>query len=56
MLLLDTLQIQLICDVDEMQSVTGYKKRQCWLWHAWGAAETDCSPCFGSRGKKMLCY
>ncbi|WP_413469858.1 IS1 family transposase [Serratia quinivorans] len=35
MLLLDTLQIQLICEVDEMQSVTGYKERQCWLWHAW---------------------
>nr|UNJ79703.1 Mobile element protein [Morganella morganii] len=32
---LNNLQILLICEVDEMQSFIGNKKRQRWLWYAW---------------------
>ncbi|MGL9750838.1 MAG: IS1 family transposase [Symbiopectobacterium sp.] len=32
---LDNLQIQLICEVDEMWSFVGNKKRQRWRWYAW---------------------
>ncbi|RWA45785.1 transposase, partial [Yersinia pestis] len=29
------MQIQLICEVDEMWSFVGNKKQQRWLWYAW---------------------
>ncbi|EFE05633.1 hypothetical protein CIT292_10994 [Citrobacter youngae ATCC 29220] len=32
---LDNLQIQLICEVDEMLSFVGNQKKQRWLWFAW---------------------
>ncbi|MGL9751110.1 MAG: IS1 family transposase [Symbiopectobacterium sp.] len=52
---LDNLQIQLICEVDEMRSFVSNKKRQCWLWYAWEPRlKRIIAHAFGSLSKKML--
>ncbi|HCJ9454240.1 TPA: IS1 family transposase [Escherichia coli] len=52
---LDNLQIQLICEVDEMWSFIGNKKRQRWLWYAWEPRlKRIIAHVFGSRSKKTL--
>ncbi len=53
---LNNLQIQLICEVDEMWSFIGNKKRQRWLWYAWEPRlKRIIAHVFGSRSKKTLC-
>ena len=53
---LDNLKIQLICEVDEMWSFVGNKKRQRWLWYAWEPRlKRIIAHVFGSRSKKTLC-
>ncbi|MDF7679644.1 IS1 family transposase [Enterobacteriaceae bacterium ESL0689] len=52
---LDNLQIQLICEVDEMWSFAGSKKQQRWLWYAWEPRlKRIIAPTFGRRSKKTL--
>ncbi|WP_291970399.1 IS1 family transposase [Candidatus Symbiopectobacterium sp.] len=52
---LDNLQIQLICEVDEMWSFIGNKERQRWLWHALEPRlKQVIAHAFGSRSKKTL--
>ncbi|EAW1231035.1 IS1 family transposase [Salmonella enterica] len=52
---LDYLQIQLICEVNEMWSFISNKKQQRWLWQAWEPRlKRIIAHSFGSRGKKTL--
>lgn len=52
---LDNLQVQLICEVDEMWSFVGNKKRQRWLWYASERRlKRIIAHEFGSRSKKTL--
>ncbi|ENF4439120.1 IS1 family transposase, partial [Salmonella enterica subsp. enterica serovar Anatum] len=52
---LDNLQIQLICEVDEMWSFVGNKKQQRWLWYAWEPRlKRIIAHAFGGRSKKTL--
>ncbi|QAX78710.1 IS1 family transposase [Yersinia hibernica] len=53
---LDNLQIQLICEVDEMWSFVGNKKRQRWLWYAWEPRlKRIVAHAFGRRSKMTQC-
>ncbi|MBC3382239.1 IS1 family transposase [Serratia fonticola] len=52
---LDNLQIQLICEVDEMWSFVGNKKQQRWLWYAWEPRlKRIVAHAFGRRSKKTF--
>ncbi|MGL9751569.1 MAG: IS1 family transposase [Symbiopectobacterium sp.] len=52
---LDNLQIQLICEVDEMWSFVDNKKRQRWRWYAWESRlKRIIAHAFGSLSKKTL--
>ncbi|AYN25535.1 IS1 family transposase (plasmid) [Buttiauxella sp. 3AFRM03] len=52
---LGNLKIQLICEVDEMWSFVGNKKKQRWLWYAWEPRlKRIIAHTFGRRSKKTL--
>ncbi|CBJ79312.1 transposase [Xenorhabdus bovienii str. Jollieti] len=52
---LDNLEIQLICEVDEMWSFVGNKKQQRWLYYAWEPRlKRIIAHTFGRRNKKTL--
>ncbi|WP_157879484.1 IS1 family transposase [Xenorhabdus poinarii] len=52
---LDNLEIQLVCEVDEMWSFVGNKKQQRWLWYAWEPRlKRIIAHTFGRRNKKTL--
>ncbi|WP_421692490.1 IS1 family transposase [Xenorhabdus bovienii] len=52
---LDTPELQLICEVDEMGSFISNKKRQRWLWYAWEPRlKRIVAHAFGARSKQTL--
>ncbi|MEQ1962163.1 IS1 family transposase [Xenorhabdus khoisanae] len=52
---LDNINVQLICEVDEMGSFVGNKKCQRWLWYAWEPRlKRIIAHTFGRQNKKTL--
>ncbi|WMV72050.1 IS1 family transposase [Xenorhabdus griffiniae] len=52
---LEQVEIELICEVDEMWSFVGNKKQQRWLWYAWEPRlKRIIAHTFGRRSKKTL--
>ncbi|MBC8950025.1 transposase [Xenorhabdus sp. TS4] len=48
-------EIEFICEVDEMWSFVGNKKCQRWLWYAWEPRlKRIIAQAFGRRNKKTL--
>ncbi|WP_155271211.1 IS1 family transposase [Xenorhabdus bovienii] len=52
---LDKVNVQLICDVDEVWSFVGNKKYRRWLWYAWEPRlKRIIAHTFGARNKKTF--